>query len=303
MPRPVPWTSPPSATSGQGRPGTCTALIQLIRLPNQSGTWLLMLPTLWALLLASNGRPAPRLLVIFALGAFLMRSAGVVLNDLADRSFDRQVERTRHRPLASGALSVPAAVSTAVALTGLAAGLLVFLNPLARWLSPGAFILAAVYPLSKRVLHVPQVILGMAFGWGVLMAWAAVRDRLDLEVWLLYAATVLWAVAYDTIYALQDREDDRRIGVRSSALLFGSWTWLAVGTAAGGMLLLLALCGWRAGLGGAFYAVLAGIAGFLGQQVWRLRDPEVPPALAFAMFKQHIWVGWAVLGGIWAGFY
>ncbi|WP_447974214.1 4-hydroxybenzoate octaprenyltransferase [Nitrospira sp. Kam-Ns4a] len=283
----------------RGAPWTLWA--QLLRLPNQSGTLLLMLPTFWALVLASGGRPAPRLLAIFAAGAFLMRSAGVVLNDLADRSLDRQVARTKDRPLASGALSARAAVMAACVLVSLAAGLLPLLNPLSRWLSPGAFVLAALYPLAKRIVHLPQAVLGVAFGWGVLMAWAEVRNGLALPVWLLYAATILWAVAYDTIYALQDREDDRRIGVKSAALLFGERTWLAVGVSLAGMLLLLGLTGWLLGLGPAFYGALVGIGGFLSQQVRQLRR-DVPPTLAFAMFKQHVWVGWGILGGIWLGF-
>jgi 4-hydroxybenzoate polyprenyltransferase len=302
MPQPLPQTVPSADREGGDRRGGWRAGAELIRLPNQTGTLLLMLPTLWALVLASEGRPEPRLLAIFAAGAFLMRSAGVVLNDLADRDLDRRVARTRNRPLASGVVSVRAAGLLAVGLLGLAAALLLLLPAPARRLGPGAFILAALYPLAKRVIHVPQAVLGMAFGWGVLMAWAAVRERLEPEAWLLYAATLLWALAYDTIYALQDLEDDRRIGVRSAALLFGRGTWLAVAAALGGMLLLLACGGWLAGLGAAFYAALAGVAGFLAWQVARLHAATVPPALAFAMFKQHVWVGWAVLGGIWLGF-
>lgn len=276
-------------------------LASLIRLTNQSGTLLLMLPTLWALVLASQGHPSFGLLAIFAAGSFLMRSAGVVMNDLADRSIDRQVERTRLRPLASGALGVPEALATIIVLVALATWLLTFLNRLTIMLSPVAFLLAAVYPFSKRAVQLPQAVLGLAFGWGTVMAWAAVRNSLEIPVWLLYAATILWAVAYDTIYALQDREDDARIGVKSSAILFGTRTWLAVGIALGGMLTLLGLTGWLVGLGPVFYGTLAAVGGFLSQQVWKLRGP-VCPVLAFAMFKQHIWIGWAILAGISAGF-
>ncbi|MBI4400682.1 MAG: 4-hydroxybenzoate octaprenyltransferase [Nitrospirae bacterium] len=276
-------------------------LASLIRLANQSGTLLLMLPTLWALVLASQGHPSFGLLAIFAAGSFLMRSAGVVMNDLADRSIDRQVERTRLRPLASGALGVPEALATILVLIALAAWLLTFLNPLTIMLSPVAFLLAAVYPFSKRAIQLPQAVLGLAFGWGTVMAWAAVRNSLETPVWLLYAATMLWVVAYDTIYALQDREEDARVGVKSSAILFGARTWLAVGIALGGMLTLLGLTGWLFGLGPVFYGTLAAVGGFMSQQVWKLKG-SVSPALAFAMFKQHIWIGWAILAGIWAGF-
>lgn len=294
-----PVAGPPSSEAS--RVVDVRTLARLIRLSNQSGTLLLMLPTLWSLLLAAQGRPAWSLVAIFVAGSFLMRSAGVVLNDLADRSYDRQAMRTRSRPLASGALGVPAAWLTAMALMTAAAGLLVFLNQLTILLSPVAFLLAAVYPYSKRVLAAPQAVLGAAFGWGAVMAWAAARNSLDGPVWLLYAGTVCWAVAYDTIYALQDRDDDARIGVKSSAILFGPWTWLAVGVSLGGMVVCLGLSGWIVGLGPMFYLALAAIGGFLTWQVQQLRS-HVTPERAFAMFKQHVWVGVAVLAAIWLGF-
>ncbi|TLY26601.1 MAG: 4-hydroxybenzoate octaprenyltransferase [Nitrospirae bacterium] len=300
MPDPSPRVGRPGTTQ-QGHSPTWPALSNLIRLPNQSGTMLLMLPTLWALVLASHGQPPITLLIIFAVGSFFMRSAGVVLNDLADRSFDRQVDRTRMRPLASGALGVPEALATATALVLMAASLLVFLNQLTILLSPVALLLAAIYPFTKRIIQLPQAVLGIAFGWGVVMAWAAVRGSLDDQVWLLYASTVFWAVAYDTIYALQDRADDARIGVKSSAILFGTRAWIAVGASVCGMLLLLAATGWLVGIGPAFYGMLAAVGGFLTHQVWKLREP-VSPNMAFALFKQHVWVGWAILAGIWLGF-
>lgn len=280
---------------------TWPAVFDLIRLRNQTGTLLLMFPTLWALVLASHGQPPPHLLAIFAVGSFLMRSAGVAMNDLADRSFDRQVERTKTRPLAMGQLTVATAVGVVAILLSLAASLLVFLNTLTRTLSPVAVLLAALYPFSKRVLHTPQAILGIAFGWGVVMAWAAVRNTLDQPVWFLFGATVFWALAYDTIYALQDLEDDKKIGVKSSAILFGSWTWLAVGSFSGVMLACLTLCGWLAGLNSAFYLVLAALAVILGRQVWELRRPVAPPR-ALALFKQHAGIGVTVLLGFWIGF-
>ncbi len=274
--------------------------LQLIRLRNQVGTFLLLLPSLWAIVLASHGSPSIKLLVIFSVGAFVMRSAGVVVNDLADQTFDRQVARTRNRPLASGVLTGYQALLFLFALLIFAAGLLWFLNPLAVWLSPIALILAVLYPFTKRVFHLPQFFLGLAFGWGVVMAWAATRNQLDLSVWLLYGATVFWAIAYDTIYALQDREDDRRVGIKSSALLFGSKVWIAVGLALGGMLIFLLMAGTQEGLGPIYYGVLAGTAGFFSHQVWRLRQDLLPPE-AFSLFRQHIWAGSAILVGIWAG--
>jgi len=300
----------PDSAAGTGLSGIRTpqgglhwsTLCHLIRLSNQAGTLLLMLPTLWALVLASRGRPAWSLLAVFAAGSFLMRSAGVVLNDLADRSFDRLVERTRTRPLASGALGVPAALVTATVLMLAAVSLLVFTNKLTILLSPMAILLAVIYPYSKRFVHLPQAVLGLAFGWGVVMAWAAAQNRLETPVWLLYGATLFWAVAYDTIYSLQDREDDARIGVKSSALLFGARTWIAVGVSLGGMLILLGLTGSLMRLGPAFYGALAVVGGFFASQVWTLRG-VVSPAQAFRMFRRHVWVGCAILAGFWAGFW
>ncbi|WP_447980743.1 4-hydroxybenzoate octaprenyltransferase [Candidatus Nitrospira bockiana] len=281
--------------------GTWQSLARLIRLSNQSGTLLLMLPTLWALVLASEGRPSVSLLIIFTVGSFLMRSAGVVMNDLSDRSIDRHVERTRSRPLASGAVTVPQAVVLLAGLLAAAAGLLLLLNPLVILLSPIALLLAAVYPLTKRIFPLPQAMLGMAFGWGVVMAWASVKNTVNVSVWALYGATICWAIAYDTIYALQDRDDDLRLGVKSAAILFGTRAWVAVAGCLIAMLMLLGIEGWRAGLNGAFYGLLAGIGGFLSQQVMRLRKP-LAPADAFRLFKQHVWVGWAILAAIWIGF-
>jgi 4-hydroxybenzoate polyprenyltransferase len=274
---------------------------QLIRLPNQTGTLLLMLPTLWALVLATRGRPDPTLLAVFAAGAFLMRSAGVILNDAADRQFDRQVDRTRTRPLASGDLSVPEALTVLLILLAAAGGLVLTLDRLAVLLSPVALMLAALYPFSKRILPLPQAVLGVAFGWGVVMAWAAARGALEPQAWLLFGGTIAWAVAYDTIYALQDREDDRRVGIKSSAILFGRWTWLAVAVSFGLMVLCLGVAGWLSGIGLAYYGGLAAVSGFASQHVLKLRR-DVPPALALSMFRQHVWIGWAILAGLWAGF-
>jgi 4-hydroxybenzoate polyprenyltransferase len=276
------------------------AFAQLIRLPNQSGTLLLMLPTLWALVVASRGRPPATLLVIFVLGSFLMRSAGVILNDLADREFDRGVVRTRDRPLATGRLQPREAMLAAAVLIAVSGGLVLLLHPLAIALSPIALLLAVIYPFSKRVVPIPQIMLGLAFGWGVMMAWATVRGAVELEAWLLYAATACWAVGYDTIYALQDREDDARIGVHSSALLFGSKAWIAVAVALAAMLALLETVGQLAGAGTFFYVALASVALFFAWQIRELRS-GVTPERAFRLFKQHIPAGVAILIGFWVG--
>ena len=275
-------------------------LAALIRLNNQTGTLLLALPSMWALVLASDGTPSPWLLLIFLFGAFVMRSAGVIMNDLADQSFDRQVKRTKTRPLASEALLPVHALICLVCFLSVALFLLVFLNSLTRWLSPVALALAAFYPFTKRFFHLAQFFLGLAFGWGAIMAWSATQNQLTLSAWLLFTATTFWALAYDTIYALQDRDDDIRVGVRSSAILFGSHVWIAVGIIEILMIGVLAVTGWLEHLNLIFYGGLAGLAGFLSQQVWRLRG-EIYPDEAFAMFRQHVGVGFVILIGIWLG--
>lgn len=278
-----------------------SAVGRLIRFQNQTGTWLLMLPTLWSLVLASRGMPPLRLFAIFAAGSFVMRSAGVVMNDFADRSFDRHVTRTKLRPLASGELSPTHALLILGFLLVLAGILVLLLNPLTMLLSPIAVLLAAIYPLAKRVIHIPQAMLGIAFGWGTIMAWTASQGAIEAPAWCLFAATVCWAIGYDTIYAFQDREDDRRIGVKSSALLFGSSAWIAVGTAFCAMLLLLGLAGRLADIGWIYYAALAAIGVWCLRQALQLRHTVTTPA-AFHMFRQHVWVGTAVFIGMIAGF-
>ena len=278
-----------------------SAISRLIRLQNQTGTWLLMFPTLWSLVLAAHGMPPLHLLAIFVAGSFVMRSAGVVMNDFADRSFDRHVTRTMVRPLASGELS-PTHALLVVGFFLLLAGMLVlFLDRLTILLSPIAVLLAGLYPFAKRIIHIPQAMLGIAFGWGTIMAWTASRGDIEAPAWCLFAATICWAIGYDTIYALQDREDDRRIGVKSSALLFGSSTWIAVGTVFCTMLLLLGFAGWFAQIGWIYYVALAAIGLWCLRQALQLRLAVSTPT-AFHMFQQHVWVGAAVFIGMIAGY-
>ncbi len=294
--------SHPQPLAGNQKPRlSWSAAARLIRLHSQTGTWLLLLPTLWSLVLAARGFPPLGLIVTFAAGSFLMRSAGVVLNDLADRAVDREVARTRTRPLASGELGFGHACLLAAFLLGAALTLVLTLNQLTLLLSPIAVVLAGLYPFAKRVVHVPQAMLGIAFGWGTIMAWAASRGTVESPAWLLFGATICWAIGYDTIYALQDREDDRRIGVKSSALFFGRWTWLAVAAALGMMLTFLALAGWSIGIGWIYYAALAVAGGFFAVQVAELSG-SVPAARAFTLFHRHVWIGSGILAGTLAGF-
>ena len=231
-----------------------------------------------------------------------MRSAGVVLNDLADRSFDRQVARTRQRPLASGELTSWQAGIVLTVLLALSGLLVSHLNLLTIYLSPIAVLLAALYPFAKRYIHIPQAILGIAFGWGTIMAWTALRGSLDIAAWLLFAATVCWAIGYDTIYAIQDLEDDRRIGVKSSALLFGASVWMAVAISLTAMLCLLGIAGMISGIGWLFYGTLAGVGLFGFKQTAILKSRKVEPAQAFRLFQQHVWIGTAILAGLLFGF-
>ena len=278
-----------------------SAVSRLIRLKNQTGTWLLLLPTMWSLVLAARGLPPWQLILIFMLGSLLMRSAGVILNDLADRSFDRHVTRTQTRPLASGELSPTHALMVLAILLIIAMLLLLTLNRLTLLLGPVALLLAALYPFAKRVIHVPQAVLGIAFGWGSIMAWTASRETVETPAWLIFAATACWAIGYDTVYALQDTEDDRRIGVKSSALFFGSAVWLAVGVSVAAMIVFLGTAGWLMQIGWLFYAILAAVSLFFLKQVLSLRSP-IEPAQAFHMFQQHVWVGVAILAGLLGGF-
>ncbi len=276
------------------------ALADLIRLRNQTGSLLLLFPALWALVLASDGHPSPLLIAVFTAGVFVMRSAGVTINDWWDHDLDRQVQRTRERPIASGRLHRHAAVGVFIALIGVAAALVSLLNHLTIALAPVALLLAVLYPLAKRVMPLPQAVLGIAFGWGAVMAWASVRHEVGGPAFGLFAATVCWAVGYDTIYALQDIEDDRRIGVRSSAIFFGKRCWLAVGGALLAMTAILALVGAATRLAPPFYISLALAAGLFVAQAREVRR-GVSQAQASALFRQHVWIGALILAGIWGG--
>lgn len=194
---------------------------QLMRLDKPIGIYLLLWPTWWALWLAADGVPSVTMWLVFTLGVVLMRSAGCVINDYADRHFDGAVERTRLRPLAAGRVQSSEALQLFAVLLLLSAALLLFLNWQTVLLSVVALLLAASYPFMKRVTHLPQVVLGMAFSWGMPMCYMAIHQQLPLEVWLLYAANLCWTVAYDTYYAMVDQNDDEKIGVKSTARLFG----------------------------------------------------------------------------------
>jgi 4-hydroxybenzoate polyprenyltransferase len=273
---------------------------RLMRLDKPIGTLLLLWPTLWALWLASAGRPRFDHLIIFLTGTVLMRSAGCAMNDYADRDIDPHVARTRSRPLAAGEIEPWEALALAAVLAIVAFGLVLFLNRLAIALSVLGLLVAATYPFSKRVFAMPQAYLGIAFGFGIPMAYAAVQERLPLECWLLLAANVCYSFAYDTEYAMVDRDDDARLGIRTSALTLGQWDVAAVMASYVGMLLLLAAVGMVAGLGWPHYAGLTAAWAMMVYHWSLIRDRSREGC--FRAFMHNNWVGAAIFAGIVASY-
>ncbi|ROR34500.1 4-hydroxybenzoate polyprenyltransferase [Inmirania thermothiophila] len=272
------------------------AYVRLVRLDRPIGIWLLLWPTLWALWIAGEGRPEPRLVLIFTLGVVLMRSAGCAINDWADRGFDPHVARTRTRPLAAGEIAPGEALAVFALLALLAFGLVLLTNRLTILLSLAAAALAATYPFAKRWTWMPQVHLGAAFGFAVPMAFAAQTGAVPRLAWLLFVVTLLWAVIYDTMYAMADREDDRRIGVRSTALLFGEADRLILAVLQGVFLLGLLLVGRLAGLDGYYHLGLAVAAALFLYQQYLIRDRD--PAACIQAFLNNHWLGMAVFVAI-----
>ena len=270
---------------------------RLIRLDRPVGIWLLLWPTLWSLWLVSGGFPSVQLLLIFITGVILMRSAGCAINDYADRELDRQVERTHNRPLARGEIPPREALGvTAVLLVG-ALGLALMLPPLTLALAIPAVLLAATYPFAKRWHHLPQLHLGLSFAWAVPMAISAhTGDWPEAWGWLVFIATVLWVVAYDTLYAMADREEDLAAGNRSTAILFGSADLFMVGLLQGLFLLTLLLLGIRLSLPLAYYGGLTAALVLVANQLWRVRDRDSKEC--FRAFNNNVWVGAAVWAGI-----
>jgi 4-hydroxybenzoate polyprenyltransferase len=269
---------------------------RLIRLDKPIGTLLLLWPTLWAVWLAADGRPSPGLVLIFVLGTLLMRSAGCAVNDYADRNFDPHVERTRRRPLAAREIEPWEALAIAAALAAAAFGLVLYLNRLAIALSFLGLAIAATYPYSKRVFALPQAYLGIAFGFGIPMAYAAIQERLPFECGLLLAANVFYAFAYDTEYAMVDRVDDARLGIRTSALTLGRWDVAGVMSSYALMLALLALVGVQRGLPWPYYAGL-GLAAAMMLYHWTLIRSRSREG-CFRAFRHNNWVGAAIFAGI-----
>jgi len=269
---------------------------KLMRIDKPVGIWLLLWPVLWALWLAGEGHPDQGLFVVFLLGVFVMRSAGCVLNDYADRKIDPYVERTRNRPIASGAVAPTEALILFVALGLIAVGLATMLNRPAQLLAVVAAGLTIVYPFIKRFVSIPQFVLGAAFGWAVPMVFAAQTGGTPQLAWLVFGVALIWAVIYDTFYAMVDREDDIKVGVKSTAILFGDVDLFVIAGLQLLMLLGLTLIGLRASLGFWYFASVGISACLMAYHLWLARDRQ--PAGCFAAFLHNHIIGLIIFIGI-----
>lgn len=275
---------------------------KLIRLHKPIGIFLLLWPTLWATWIAADGHIDLKILLIFITGVILIRSAGCAINDYADRDYDRHVARTKDRPVATGAVSPKEALLIFIVLSLLAFALVLFLNALTIQLAVVALILVASYPFMKRLTYYPQAYLGLAFAWSVPMAYAAQSNTFGINAWLLLIASVVWTMAYDTMYAMVDREDDIKIGVKSTAILFADGDRLMIGLLQLSFLIMLAIIGGRLEFGLFYHFGIAGAAAFCFYQQWliRLRQPEkclqaflnnnyLGMVVFFGIFSQYQW--------------
>ena len=273
--------------------------ITLMRADKPIGTYLLLWPTLWALWLAADGWPSLINLVVFILRTYVMRSAGCVINDYADRELDRHVKRTENRPLTSGKVSEREALELFALLVLIAIALVLFTHPMTWLLAPVALLIASAYPFMKRYTHFPQVVLGAAFSWAIPMAYAAEIQTLPLQVWVLYAANLLWVVAYDTYYAMVDRDDDLVIGIRSTAVLFGKFDRLIIISLQSFSLILLYYVGEISNLTWPFHVSLIIAAVLFLRQLMMTSDKD--RQRCFEAFLNNHYVGMVIFAGIFFG--
>ncbi|MGD8341438.1 MAG: 4-hydroxybenzoate octaprenyltransferase [Gammaproteobacteria bacterium] len=272
------------------------AYFRLMRLHQPIGIWLLLWPTLWAIWVASSGSPSSSVFAVFVLGTVVLRSAGCVINDFADRDIDPHVRRTASRPLASGEIKPVEAIVLFVVLMLVALGLVLLMNTLTVQLAIIGAALTVVYPYMKRLIIAPQLVLGLAFAWGVPMAYAAETGAVSQTAWLLFLCTLIWVVIYDTQYAMSDREDDLKLGVKSTAILFGDMDLLILVGLELLLLIGLLLLGRSVELGGWFLVGLGAAAGFALRQLYLIRSRE--PDACFRAFRNNAWFGGAVFLGI-----
>jgi 4-hydroxybenzoate polyprenyltransferase len=292
-------TTPTSSTDPQQGPRPASrwnAYWRLMRFDRPIGILLLLWPTWWALLLAGGGRPSVKNALIFTAGVVVMRAAGCVMNDIADRDFDPHVERTRQRPLASGELQLKQALRLFLVLMAIAFLLVLLTNALTIKLALVGALLASSYPFFKRFTHIPQVVLGIAFGWGIPMAFAAENGSVPALAWWLLLVNTVWSVIYDTEYAMVDREDDLAVGIKSTAILFGRYDVPVIAVLMVGMLALLAMVGIQAGLEWPWYLGLAFAGALFGWQLVTIRRRE--REACFRAFMNNNWVGFVLFLGL-----
>ena len=283
-------------TPDLGAPSKWRAALEIMRFDKPIGSFLLAAPTLWGITLANEGFPSLRLLAIFLAGIVVMRAAGCIANDLADRNLDGHVERTRLRPLVTGALSVKEAVALLLLLLATALGLVALTNPLTIKLSFAGAGLAMIYPLMKRITHLPQIVLGIAFSWSIPMAFAASINALPSALWWLFTANLLWTVVYDTQYAMVDREDDLSVGIKSTAILFGNLDVRIIGLLQCLCLIAFWRCGVAFALGPIYYAAVVAVGILFAKHLWLIRDRDTEQC--FAAFNQSKWIGLIILLGL-----
>jgi 4-hydroxybenzoate polyprenyltransferase len=276
-------------------------IIRLLRWDKPAGRLILMIPALWAVFLAANGMPPVPLVGVIILGTLATSAAGCVINDLWDRDIDPQVKRTRDRPLASRALSIQVGIVVALVAMVCAFVLALYLNPFTFWLCVAAVPVIVFYPSAKRVFPIPQLVLSIAWGFGVLISWSAVTGNLESVTWLLWGATVFWTLGFDTVYAMSDREDDKRIGVNSSAIFFGDYAAEAVGVFFAATVGLLVRLGFVMQLHLGFWlAIVIATVGWVWQYT-RLRQQDLPRLVYGEIFRQNVWIGFVLLTGMIAG--
>ncbi|MDH5629167.1 MAG: 4-hydroxybenzoate octaprenyltransferase [Gammaproteobacteria bacterium] len=271
----------------------------MMRVDKPIGTLLLLWPTFWALWLASDGTPDVSLIIIFTLGVFLTRSAGCVINDYADRHLDNKVERTKTRPLTSGQISEKEALIVFAVLAFCAFLLVFFLDPLVMYLSVVAIILATIYPFMKRIIYFPQAVLGAAFSMSIPMAYAATNGEIDNLAWLLFICNLFWVIAYDTLYAMVDKEDDIKVGIKSTAILFGEADLTIIAVIEGFFLFGMLLLGGRYDLNGWYYLGLLVATALFAWQLYHCRKRQKNHC--FIAFLNNNWVGFSIFCGILLG--
>lgn len=274
--------------------------LTLMRVDKPIGTLLLLWPTWWALWMASGGLPSIKLLIIFTLGTFLMRSAGCVINDYADKHWDGAVERTSKRPLVTGKVTKKEALLLFAFLCVVAFILVLFTNALTIYLSFAAVAIAALYPFMKRFTHLPQVVLGAAFSMGVPMSFSAVQNDVPIAAWLIFLANLIWTVAYDTYYAMVDREDDKKVGIKSTAILFGDDDLTIIGLLQASFLLILGLAGKQLDMSYWFYCGLIAASALFVYQYTLAKEREREGC--FAAFLHNNWIGAVIFAGIFMNF-